>query len=111
MLDVCALKQDRRDLGEQGGFVCPLFRLGGTFPRSSRQLADDYCRHEVNGERDPVFGVGELEGVLRRQEEPVEGEHAHKRGAERVWKAADDRDRQDREQVQDAEAQNRGDVL
>ena len=47
--------------------------------RAGRELADDDRGDEVDGERDPVLGVAQRERVRRRQEEPVEGQHARDR--------------------------------
>ena len=48
--------------------------------RSLTTIADD----EVDGQREPVLAVAQRERVDRRQEEPVEGEHARQRHRDRV---------------------------
>ena len=77
--------------------------------RARRQRADAHGRDEVDGERDPVLRVAQLEGVPRRQEEPVERQHADDRDRHRVTEAAERGDRQHREEVEHAETEDRRD--
>ena len=45
------------------------------------EIAGDHGDDEEEDERDDVLGIGDREGVERRQEEEVEGEHAERRQA------------------------------
>ena len=77
-------------------------RAAGPRGELARHDGDD----EVHGEREPVLAVSQVERVGRRQEEPVEGEHARDGDRERVREPPDDRDRQHGEDVERAEAEH-----
>src|SRR6266508_3582798 len=79
-------------------------------PCARSQLADDDRDHEVDGERKPVLGVAEPEGVRRRQEEEVEREHARHRDEHGVVGSPADRDDEHPEHVERPEAEDRRDL-
>ena len=110
-LDLRPLEEDRRDLGGESGLALLLLGFRGAPPRSRGKPADAHRRDQVHRERDPVLGVRKAERVPRRQKEPVEREHAHDRDRGCEGEPPESRDREDREQVEDAEAQHRGDRL
>ena len=90
--------------------ACRVGRRDRAPPRNGSELADDHGGHEVDGQRDPVLRVRERERVQRREEEEVEREHARDRHGERVGEPVEDGDGQHREQVEPAEAEDRGDL-
>ena len=49
---------------------------GGLFARAGGQLADDQIYRQHNGKREQVFRIGDVEGVIRRNKEIIEDEHA-----------------------------------
>ena len=108
---MAALEQRAGDLGEQRRLARAALGLGLAAARAGGEPADDDGSDEVDGERDPVLGVGEPEGVLRRQEEPVESEHARDGDRQRVGEAEEHGDGQDGEDVEDAEAEHRREGL
>jgi hypothetical protein len=88
--------------------VLALLGLGRTATDAGREVADGDRHDEVDRQRHPVRGVGQRERVERRQEEEVECEHAEDRGGDPVREAPGDGDRDDRQQVDGAKADNRG---
>ncbi len=76
VLDVLRLEQDPRDVREERRLALPLLGLRRSPSRTSRELADDDGRDEIDAQREPVLRVAQRERVHRRQEEEVEGEHA-----------------------------------
>ena len=106
-LDLDALEQERGDVSRQRRFSAALLGLLRAPASASRQPAHADRRDEVHGERDPVLGVREAQRVRRRQEQPVEREHAHDRHRDRERQAPDRRHRQNGEEVENAEAENR----
>ena len=107
VLDLARLEQSARHVGEQRRLASAALGLSLPATRARGKPADDDSRDEVDGERDPVLRVVELERVRRRQEEPVEGEHARDRDRQRVGQPEEHGDRQDGEDVEDAEAEDR----
>ena len=106
-LDLDALEQERGDVSRQRRFSAALLGLLRAPASASRQPAHaDRC-DEVHGERNPVLGVCEAQGVRRRQEQPVEREHAHDRHRDGERQAPDRRHRQNGEEVENAETENR----
>ena len=101
-----AAQQVAGGLGEHGRLATPL--LGVLLPAACarRERADDDRSDEVDGEREPICAVAQLQRVLRRQEEPVEREHARDRDRNGEAEAPCDRDRQHGEDVQHAEAEH-----
>ncbi len=85
--DLGQLRLDRRllragapsNVGGEGRLAPLLLRLRGAAPGARGERADADRDDEVDGERDPVLRLGEMERVGRRQEQPVEGEHADDR--------------------------------
>ena len=75
------------------------------------ELAHDNRGHEEDRERDPVLRLPQGERVQGRQEEEVEGEHAHERDADGIGEAVEDRHRQHREEVERPEAEDRRDLV
>ena len=104
-----ALEQTPR-LGRQRRLAPALLGLVRAPSRSRGEPAHADRRHEVDGERDPVLRVREP-SVRRREEEPVEGEHADDRDRDRERQAPERRDGQHGEEVEDAEAQHGRDRL
>ena len=104
--EIGAAQQVARSLGENVSFAAPLFRILLAMTRARGERAHDDGRHEVHGEHGPVGAVAQLERMRRRQEEPVEGEHARDRDDRREHRPPADGDRKHREHVQNAEAQH-----
>ena len=104
------LEQRRRDLRQEGRFALALLRVRGPATRPRRELADDDGGDEIDGQRNPVLRVPERECVVRRQEEEVEGEHRRDGDEHRVRRAEDEGHRQHGEQVEDAQAESRGEA-
>ena len=109
LLEPSSTQQLGGDVGEQRGFSLALLGLVRPAPSARCEAADDDGGCQVHGEREPVPAVGQRQGVRRRQEEEVEREHARHRDRHRVQPSPGDGDRQDREHVEHAEAQD-GDV-
>ena len=80
-------------------------------PRQAGDGAADRRDDHEGRQRDPVLFVGDREAVQRRDLEEVEGDGAGDRGEQAQPQAPDDRDQQDRRQVDDAERDNRRDRL
>ena len=91
------------------GFPCEPVSLGGTTARSRRELAHADGSEEVDGERNPVLRIGETKCVRGRQEEEVEGQHAHERDGDRPAKTPQSGNGQHGEEVDHAEAEDRRD--
>ena len=108
-LDVLVLEQSDGHVREQRRLALALLGLRRAPARTRREAADDDRGDEVDPEHDPVLGVAERKRVPRRQEEPVEREHAGDRDGNRVRKTPDDRHREHGEQVEHAEAEYRRD--
>jgi hypothetical protein len=87
--------------------VLALLSLARSPARLRGELAHDEADDQVDRKREPVLRLGQPEGVNRRQEEEVEGEHARNRDENRVCATPEDRHRQHREEIEHAEAQHR----
>jgi hypothetical protein len=107
VLQATAAQEVGREAGEHRGL--PLALLGGRSapPRPRSELADDDGGREVDRESKPVLAVGKRERVPRRQEEPVEREHARDRDGQREAESPEDRDRKHGEDVEHTKAQHR----
>ena len=104
---VRTVEQERRRVGCEQRLASLLLRVVGPALRAGGQPADADRSDEVDGEDDPVLGVGEPKRVGRRQEEPVEDEHADDGDRHGVGQAPEGGHRQHREDVQAAEADDR----
>jgi hypothetical protein len=98
-------------VGQERLLVLSLFGLGGTPARSGRQVRDGDGDEQVGDQRHPVFGVGEAEGVERRQLEEVQRQHAEDRGTDCVRETPGHGDGDDRQQVDGAEGDGGCDPL
>ena len=102
-----ATQQVERRLGERVSLGTPL--LGVVPPRAcpSGERADRDREHEIDGEREPVLALLQVKRMVRRQEEPVEDEHARDRDEHCKGRPPEDRDREHGEHVERAEAEHR----
>ena len=101
------VEQESRRVGCEQRLAPLLLSVVGPALHAGGQPADADRSDEVDGEDDPVLGVGEPKRVHRRQEEPVEDEHADDGDRHGVGQAPEGRHRQHREDVQAAEADDR----
>jgi hypothetical protein len=78
---------DGRDLAAEGVEFggCVGARASRHDLRTSRggEITDDHRDEREEKERDDIFGIGDGEGVERRDEEEIEGEHAQHRREQR----------------------------
>ena len=63
------------DVEQARQFPAPLLRLACACPGRGRQLTGDDAHDEERAERDPVGGIGDGKGPVRREEEVVHGKH------------------------------------
>ena len=106
LVERSAAKQIERRLGQRVRLGPPLLGVVPTRPGARGERAHGEGDHEVDGEREPVLALLQVERVVRRQEEPVEDEHARDRDDRGERRPPEDRDRQHREHVERAEAEH-----
>ncbi len=99
-------QQVERRLGERMRLGAPLLGVLPPRPRPSSERAHGERDREIDNEREPVRAVTQLERVRRRQEEPVEREHARHGDRGRERRPPDDRYGKHGEDVERPEAQN-----
>ena len=75
-----------------------LSRRDGLGAHARGQIAGDHRDNGEEEQRDDVLRVGDGEGVERRQEEEIVGEHAGEAGEQRRPQAVSDRAREHRGQ-------------
>ncbi len=102
-----AAQQVQRGLGESMRLGSPLFGVLPPRPGPRRERAHRERDGEVDGEREPVLALPQVERVVRRQEEPVERQHARHGDDSGKRRAPDDRNRQHGEDVERSEAERR----
>ena len=104
----------RRSAAMSASSAASRSRCSASAPRDPvprRELPTTIAVDDVDGEREPVAAIGERERVDRRKEEEVEREHARDGDRYRERAAPEDRDEEDGEDVEHAEAEDRHDVV
>ena len=93
-------------LGEKRLLAPALLGLGGPFARPGREVARHDADDEIDDECEPVLAVREAQSVERREEQEVEEARAPNRNSDRIGATEENRHRQDRKQVEDAQAEH-----